>query len=795
MFRVMSVFFGEKNMTTTREIGTTLLTSLTGSSFDIGNMSKIMAEANVAGPRAILERNQERTNVELDALKFLKGNLTAFKTHLTDLTSPALFSNKTATSSAESVVSVVASSHSAVANYQVESRQLAQAHTLVANKTFSSPSATVSSGTLDITMAGQTKSIVVDSSNNTLEGIQKIINNGDYGIVASIINNGGSFQMMFSSKESGSASEMSVSGLSDFDVGGLTTTSSGQDAVMVLNGLTVTSSTNTFDNVINGMTFNLNSVDVGNPKAIKVGQDSQAVMDTITNFVNVYNQLGTILSELSKHDTSHLSQQERESEEFSFYGDLAGSSMLRSVRAEIQGSMSGVITELSGNINSLSMVGISFGRTGEMELDSAKLQNVINTDMHSVSNLFAKGGNSNDPLINFLAGSDRTMAGNYSLDITQLAERATVSGGATTVTTDERVAGDRIVNSQNALILGSGASFNLSIGGGAVQSINLNALAGSYATKDDLSASIQAQIDVVVGAGIVSFSYDASQSRYELTAAAGEGSLVMTDISGLSNQGFSLGSYAGEGLIDLSAAPASFNIVVDGSVSSNVSIAQSLYTQSELAERISSSINANSDVKTAGAAISVSVNAGAIEITSSRFGALSNVEITNFSHFDNAGFNANLLDTGLNVDGTLTTNGGTLNIGAYASSEDGRIVKISDFAAISGGIIADARGLQFEVIGGALGARGDLSYSQGFASKLSDTIKAFFEEDTGIVSQRIDSLSSRNKEFEERNERLDLRFEKQEMRYRMQFAVLQSIMASAQATRDQLTAQFNPPRN
>ena len=83
------------------EIGTTLLNSLTNSSFDIGGMSKVLAEAEVAGPKAILERSQTKVNTELDAIKYMQANLSAFTSYVTDLSSPDLFSNKSASSSDE----------------------------------------------------------------------------------------------------------------------------------------------------------------------------------------------------------------------------------------------------------------------------------------------------------------------------------------------------------------------------------------------------------------------------------------------------------------------------------------------------------------------------------------------------------------------------------------------------------------------------------------------------------------------------------------------------------------------
>lgn len=787
-------------MATTSDVGSTLLTSLTGSSFDIGNISKVMAEAEVAGPRAIIEKNQEKTNTELDALKYLETNLTAFNTYLTDLSSPDLFTNKSATSSAEGVVTVSAQNTAAIASYQIESQQLAQAHTLVANKTYASPSDTISTGTLSISIGGNAQDIWVDSSNNTLEGLQKVINNGDYGVTASIINNAGSYQMMFSSEDSGAASEMTISGLADFDTNGLTTTSNGQDAVMVLNGLTVTSSTNTFDDLIEGVSFTLNSADVGAPKTVSVGQDADAVMETVTSFVDVYNQLDTILDELSKYDKSDLTQAELDSEEYAYYGDLAGSSMLRTVRSDIKESLSGAIEEISGNYNSLGVVGLSFDRKGALELDSDKLRNIVENDMQAVGDLFAKGGSSDDPLINFLAGTEKTVTGSYELNITQLAERATVSSGATspmTLSNDERVAGDKILDSAGALTIGAGATFDLTIDDGVnpatTNTIDLSLDAGSFATKEDLATAVQSRIDAQFGANVASFLYDASQARFEITANSGEGAVDMSAISGMSNLGFNSTSYSGAQLIDLSANDAKFNIEVDESVSTAITVGSGRYTQDELATQMANNINANTDVKAAGASVSVSVNAtsGELEVSSNRFGGFSKVDMSGFANFANAGFSEDLNDTGLNVDGTLTTDAGTLNIGAYATSEDGRQIKVSNFAVV-GGEAADVRGLEFEVLGGSTGVRGNLTYAQGFASRLSETITNFFDKDTGLVSQRISSLNDKNDDYTKRNEKLDSRYEKQELKYKLQFAALQSIMSSAQATRDQLSAQFNP---
>lgn len=773
------------------EIGSTLLNSLTKSTFDIGNMSKVIAEAEVAGPRAIVERGQTKATTELDALKYLQMNLEAFNTYVTDISSPSLFSEKQVSSSNEAVVSITASEDAVVGSYSIESRQLAQTHTQISNKTYSSPYDTISNGTLSIEVGGQVQNITVDATNNTLDGLQKVINSGDYGVTASVINNGGSYQLMFASKEQGAAGEMTISGLTDLDVDGLTTTADAQDAVMVINGLEVSSSTNTFDEVIEGVSFQLNSAAVGQTNNVNVTQDPQNVVDTIKSFVDVYNQLGSILEELGKYDTSDLTDEQLESEEYQFYGDLAGNSTLREIKSSLKESLSGSIAEISGTYNSLAVAGLTFNLDGELELDESVLNDAVNADMAGLSALFTKGGSSDDSLINVVGGNENTQAGSYALDITQLAERAFVTGGAATVSADEQVSGARITDSSSALTVDAGASLDITVGG-VNQVIDLSGIAQTYNTKDEVAAALQAELDTAFGGSVATVSYDVSQARFEINANVGQGAATINTSTGLDSQGFTTGqAYAGQGLIDLTAGDATFDVKVDDSTTSTVTIQQDRYTLEELAAKMTTNINANADVTSSGNSVSVSVNGGALEVSSTRFGAFSAVELTGFSaNFANSGFTADLTDTGLSVDGTLTTATGTINIGAYADSKDGRVINISDYAMI-GGEEAEVRGLQFEVFGGALGARGDLNFSQGFGSRIEEAVNNLFDEDTGVLYRRMDTLTDKLETYDEKTKDIDLRYEKLELKYRMQFAMLQSFMSSSEATRNQLSAQFS----
>ncbi|MEA3406324.1 MAG: flagellar filament capping protein FliD [Pseudomonadota bacterium] len=772
------------------EVGTTLVNSLTNSSFDIGNMAKVLAEAEVTGPKSILERQETKNSTELNALTYLQTNLTAFKSYLTDLSSPSLFQTKDTQSSNESVVSVSATGVPVNGSYSIESVQLAQAHTLVSNKVYSSMSDTISSGTLSLTVGGQVKDIVVDVSNNTLEGLQKVINNGDYGVNASIIQNGGNYQMMFTSQNTGAANEIGLSGLADFDVDGLLTTSAAQDAVMKLNGLTVTNSTNTFDSVIEGLSIQLNSANSGFSHNLNVSQDTQAVVDTIQSFVDVYNQLDKIMEELGSYE--ELTSDQQEDEAYEYWGDLSGSPLLREFKNQLKTSLSGAISELSEPYNNLASVGLSLNIEGELELDIDQLNTVATNDMEALTDLFSKGGGSDDVLINVLSGNEKTQTGSYAVDVTQLAERAIVTGGGVTYSANEyRLASDRVNDPVTSVEIEAGAQFDLDING-VLHTVALTA--GTYSDKASVATEFESQINAAfLGDGLsVSVAFDSSQSRYEMTTS--DGVVGLSNLMNLSNQGFGGANYSGEQLIDLSAADAGFDVTVDASTSATATVRQGKYTLEELAQSMRESINSLSEVQASGASVSVSTEGGVLNVYSNRFGAFSEVGLSAFTNFTNSGFTLDINDTGQNVDGTITTALGSLNLGAYASSEDGRQIKISDYAVI-GGEPAEVRGLEFEVIGGSLGARGNISFAQGFASRMEETIENLAEDEGGLLSQRIDSLNDKQENFNERRTKIDSTYERLLLKYQLQFSALQSILASTQQTRDYLSATFGNNNN
>lgn len=668
------------------EIGSTLLNSLTKSSFDVGNMAKVLAEADVAGPLNIVERKSEKYNTELNALTYLQQNLTAFNSYAKDLASQDLFSQFSTSSSDDSVVTATVSGSPASGNYTVQGLQLAQAQVTVSSTTFGSPNDAINTG--DLLINGQ--AVTVDGTNNTLQGLVDTINAKGLGVSASIINNNGQYQMMLSSNYTGVGGGFTVDG--DLDVNGtddfgFNNIVAAQDAKMLFNGVEITNSTNNFQDVVQGLSVNLKSV--GSTQTLSVGQDSEGAVTAVKEFVEVYNQLQTILKDLGSYD--ELSESDLENPEKEFTGDLAGNSILRNLQTQLRQSMSGTLDGITSDYNSLTSVGVSFDRYGMLEIDEAKLNAVASTNMEALSQLFSQGGVSSSASVTSVTGNEKTLEGVYTFDGVTEATRATVAQAA-------------FVEDVNGKIqIQSGATFNISIDGSEPIAVNLNSTAG----------------------------------------------------------------------------------VLE-------------YTSQELASLINGQVNNNPKVQEVGGRMSVTIAAGgAFEFSSNRWGSGSSIEISGSTNLANTGIGDAPLTTGNNVNGNLlwTDDLGVAHSfnfgGVYVDPNDGRKVQISDFAA-SGGEAAPIRGLSFEVNGAV--ANGDtLEVLSGFGAKVYDTVQDVLEADTGLVSQRIDSLNNRLGELDEKREKIDLRFEKMELKYRMQFSIMQSIMSQMQETQNFLTQTYNRP--
>lgn len=107
------------------------------------------------------------------------------------------------------------------------------------------------------------------------------------------------------------------------------------------------------------------------------------------------------------------------------------------------------------------------------------------------------------------------------------------------------------------------------------------------------------------------------------------------------------------------------------------------------------------------------------------------------------------------------------------------------------GAVGDAsEGLTLNVSGGALGARGTVNFSLGYAAKLSSLLDNLLSED-GVLAARTEGINSSIERLDKQAERLNDRLTLIESRYRAQYSKLDVLLTSMSSTSSFLTQQIS----
>jgi len=279
-------------------------------------------------------------------------------------------------------------------------------------------------------------SVVIDSTNNSLEGIRDAINKANFGVTATIVNDGSStpYHLVLSSSQTGAASSMKISlngsggnptadadlvALLGYDPTGtqnLKQNAAAQSTMLNVNGIDVTSETTSVAGAIEGV-----SLTIGTPGAasLVVAKDSSSLTASVGGFVKAYNDLNNQINSLTGYNA-----------ETKVGGPLLGDSAARAVQSQVRRAMSQSISGLTGKLSTLSQIGIAFQKDGSLLLDSGKLQKAVTDNFSDIASLFAAVGSSSDSLVTYSASTSATKAGSYALHISTLASQGSVKGSA-----------------------------------------------------------------------------------------------------------------------------------------------------------------------------------------------------------------------------------------------------------------------------------------------------------------------------------------------------------------------------
>ncbi|MBC53690.1 MAG: hypothetical protein CMQ34_07635 [Gammaproteobacteria bacterium] len=497
-------------------IGSGLLTS---------ELLEQLVEAERAPVTARLDRDQDITEARLSAFGEISSVLGDYNTAVKQLNNISAFNASQANSSNESVLTATATSVAATGNYNVNVQQLAQQHTL-ASQAYTSTTEAVGLGTLTFRFgtttfdgsdnyqsftanpAKQSRSLVIDTSNNTLAGIRDAVNDADIGVEATIVDDGTGFRLLFSTAEGGANNSMELTATGSASFGALSynasrqdmmQTQAAQDAMFSVNGLNVTRNSNLVAGVIPGVTLNLKGVSTG-PAALTISKDPSALMDKVQGVVDSYNALKTMTDVLTAFDPDA--------------GDngqgsvLTGDRGIRTIMNQINSTMRSFT--LGSTYGSLAEVGITTNQFNDhmMEFDRSVFADAFQADPKAITALFATTGQPSDDQVSFVAASSATQPGSYSLEVTRMAEAGRYQGIGVTA-----------LGAGNIDITAANNSFNIFLNGVEVE---VALTEGTYATADLLAEELQRQInsngELLSTANSATVTYNSAESRFDMTS-------------------------------------------------------------------------------------------------------------------------------------------------------------------------------------------------------------------------------------------------------------------------------------
>jgi flagellar hook-associated protein 2 len=211
--------------------------------------------------------------------------------------------------------------------------------------------------------------------------------------------------------------------------------------------------------------------------------------------------------------------------------------------------------------------------------------------------------------------------------------------------------------------------------------------------------------------------------------------------------------------------------VVDG-IAVTVTLGAGTYASaSALAAEVAGRLNGAAAVRNGGAGVAVTANGGVLTLTSSRYGSASQVTLSGTAAAALVGATP-VATTGLDVAGTI---GGVAALGSGQT--------------LAGATGSPAEGLKLTIAGGATGARGSVSYTEGLAPQLDRLIAKLTGSD-GVVAAKTEGVQASLKLLDRRKAALEDRLERVEAAYLRQYQALDSTLATLSAQSTYLAQQL-----
>ena len=376
-----------------------------GASFDTKKIVESLVEAERAGAQAQIERKIADAESKISGLGSAASILDILKEGAELLNDAKDFNTLSVQNSQSSALGATVTNNARAGTNSVNVTSIAREQRSISDG-FDSSSAVINgenTTTISITIGGATENISVESASLAL--MQTAINDSDLGVRAEIVNTGtgsGNFRLQLVG-ENGSDNAFTVS--SDFSGLNIQSIQSASNANLTVNGVDFTRSTNQISDIIEGVSLNLTSVTDGTA-TVSVERDVSEAKGNIIAFVSMYNEASL---EFKKLTSSELD------------GPLRGDSIFRSMTRSLRSIVVGTSSSPGSAVSSLSSMGISIDRNGQLNFDEAAIDKALSSNYDDVVKVFTANTNNQSRF--------STEGGGIAGDIKSLIERITASDG------------------------------------------------------------------------------------------------------------------------------------------------------------------------------------------------------------------------------------------------------------------------------------------------------------------------------------------------------------------------------
>jgi flagellar hook-associated protein 2 len=552
----------------------------------------------------------------------------------------------------------------------------------------------------------------------------------------------------------------------DFDIsrrGGSTVAIAGQDAEFLVDGAFITRDSNTVADVIEGVTLELTDV-TSSPVNVDVDLNVEGITTGVREFVDAFNALQAFVADQASGAGAAEGVLDR---------PLSGDSIVRDMRSAIRAALESTVdAAVGGTFQRLADIGIEVNKDGQYDFDGAVLDAALASDPSAVRRLLGVFGQGSVSTLDYFDSTEATQPGDYAVEITQLAGRASVVGTGFGGTYSDDGTPDALIVRD----LGSNSEYSVALADGMTLSEIVDALNVAFNTRT--THVVQATTALYAdGGGTVASDTTLLQDLHDAGGAnLGVANGDTLTISGTGSNGGSLfheltlTDVGTQTLGDLkSEIQAQVGTDVTVSIDNGFLTVRADEPGGSLLTLSVSSDNAGGgalsfgsiDVTTQGRGTSdivASDAGGQLQLDHQDYGALAGFEVSFTAGGADGTASLGLpigVYTGTDVQGT---------IGGLAATGRGQLLTGADDTAVEGLVVRHT--------GAELGAVGEMTFSRGSIDAVAERLDAR----VGAQNDRIERMEGR---LERRREMLIRRF-----------SALEEAMARAQTQMQWLTAQL-----